>query len=145
VSVLFSEPVELATATVPGNYTLNNGATISAAALSEDNRTVILTTSPLSFQLTYTLTVNNVRDRATTPNTILANSTASFSLNFTPLDIALALGSPEPIGPSSRRTGLVLSEIMFHPTNRTDLRNLEFVELFNSNPWMEDISGYRLS
>ena len=51
----------------------------------------------------------------------------------------------EPLGPSSRRTGLVITEIMYHPAPRTDLRKLEFVELYNSNPTIEDISGFRIS
>lgn len=51
----------------------------------------------------------------------------------------------EPLGPSSRRTGLAFTEIMYHPAERTDGRSLEFIELFNSNPFAEDISGYRLS
>jgi len=34
---------------------------------------------------------------------------------------------------------------MFNPLPRADFRNLEFVELFNSNPFPEDISNYRLS
>lgn len=50
----------------------------------------------------------------------------------------------EPIGPSSRRTPIALSEIMYKPADRTDGRNLEFIELYNSNPWPEDISHYRL-
>jgi hypothetical protein len=54
----------------------------------------------------------------------------------------------EPLGPSSRKTGLVISEIMYHPralSSGVDEAALEFVELFNSNPFYEDISGYRLS
>src|SRR5205085_9529338 len=51
----------------------------------------------------------------------------------------------EPLGPSTRRTGLVISEIMYHPTNRIDGRNLEFVELFNSTPMDEPLAGFRLS
>jgi len=51
----------------------------------------------------------------------------------------------EPLGPSSRRTGLVISEIMYHPAERADGKKLEFVELYNSNPFFEDISGFRLS
>ncbi len=50
----------------------------------------------------------------------------------------------EPSGPSSRRTGIALTEIMYHPAPRTDGRNLEFVELYNSNPFFEDLSGWRL-
>lgn len=51
----------------------------------------------------------------------------------------------EPAGPSSRKTGLVITEIMYNPrpipgfpTNQTR----EFIEVFNSNPWDEDISGF---
>ena len=54
----------------------------------------------------------------------------------------------EPLGPSSRRTGLVISEIQYHPRNvllENRKAELEFVELFNSNPFPEDLSGFRLS
>jgi hypothetical protein len=40
---------------------------------------------------------------------------------------------------------LVISEIMYHPSERSDGRNLELVELYNSNPFFEDIGGYRLT
>jgi hypothetical protein len=43
----------------------------------------------------------------------------------------------EPLGPSSRRTGLVISEIMYHPRDvliGTNQAELEFVEIFNANP-----------
>jgi regulation of enolase protein 1 (concanavalin A-like superfamily) len=53
--------------------------------------------------------------------------------------------SSESLGPCSRKTGLVISEIMYHPAARTDGKNLEFVELYNTNPFFEDISGYRLA
>src|SRR5438270_13163165 len=46
----------------------------------------------------------------------------------------------EPLGQCSRRTSLVLSEIMYHPTNS----NLEFIELFNSRGEPQDLSGYQL-
>ena len=48
-------------------------------------------------------------------------------------------------GPSSRRTGLAIMEIMYHPLTRMDGRNTEFVEIYNSNPFAEDISGYKIS
>ncbi len=51
----------------------------------------------------------------------------------------------EPLGQSSRRTGLVLSEIMYHPPSRADGRKLEFIELYNSLGTPEDLGGYRLS
>ncbi|MEO6436045.1 MAG: lamin tail domain-containing protein, partial [Tepidisphaeraceae bacterium] len=51
----------------------------------------------------------------------------------------------EGAGASSRRTGLAISEIHYHPPARPDGRNLEFIELYNSNPWIEDLAGYRLT
>jgi hypothetical protein len=51
----------------------------------------------------------------------------------------------EPLGQSSRRTSLVISEIMYHPAERPDGKNTEFVELFNALGEPQDISGYRLS
>ncbi|HEU0038011.1 MAG TPA: lamin tail domain-containing protein, partial [Verrucomicrobiae bacterium] len=46
----------------------------------------------------------------------------------------------ERLGQSSRRTSLVISEIMYHPTNSS----LEFVEIFNSRGEPQDLSGYKL-
>ena len=51
----------------------------------------------------------------------------------------------EPLAPSSRRTGLVISEILYHPPDRPDGSDLEFVEIFNTLPYFEDLSGYQLS
>ena len=52
---------------------------------------------------------------------------------------------PEPLGPSSRNTGLVISEIMYNYGFRADGRIIEYVEIYNTNPYPEDISGYKLS
>ena len=57
---------------------------------------------------------------------------------------AFAQPLTEPPGPSSRRTPITFSEFMYKPASRADGRNLEFIELYNSNPWAEDISGYSL-
>ena len=51
----------------------------------------------------------------------------------------------EPLGPSTRRTGLVISEIMYHPKARTDGKVIEFIELYNSMSIFEDLSGYRIT
>ncbi|MBN2506243.1 MAG: lamin tail domain-containing protein, partial [Verrucomicrobia bacterium] len=47
----------------------------------------------------------------------------------------------EPPGPCSRNTGLAITEIMYHPTNS----QLEFIELFNSEPFFHDIGGWRVA
>jgi len=65
----------------------------------------------------------------------------------TPTAAVVAASPPnphEPIGPCSRRTPLVISEIMYHPAPRADLNNLEFLEIYNTNPWFQDLSGYQV-
>ncbi|MEO8429386.1 MAG: lamin tail domain-containing protein, partial [Verrucomicrobiota bacterium] len=145
VTVLFSEAVDAVSSAQPSNYTINNGIQVIGAKFATDARTVILTTSLMAQGTTYTLTVSNVRDRASTPNTIAAGSQKAFSLDFTPLDIRDIVGTSEPLSHSSRRTGLIISEIMYHPTPRVDGKNLEFVEVYNAQGYFEDISGYRLA
>ena len=49
----------------------------------------------------------------------------------------------EPLGPSSRRTGLIISEIMYHPPEVPGL-SLEYVEIFNGQDYFEDLSGFEL-
>ncbi|MGJ8641128.1 MAG: lamin tail domain-containing protein [Opitutaceae bacterium] len=48
----------------------------------------------------------------------------------------------EPGGPSTRKTGFVISEIMHSPVTT---KALEFIEIYNSNPFEEEIGGYRLA
>ena len=91
-------PVEVVSATKASNYTLNNGATVLAANFADDARTIVLTTSVLSPGRTYTLTVNGVKDRATTPNTIAPNSQKTFTLDYTPLDASNVIGGVTSFG-----------------------------------------------
>ncbi len=144
LTVIFSEPVEAASALNPANYTVDHGISVTGAAFGTGPRMVILTTSPMVPGVAYTLLIANVRDRATTPNTMLGAQRA-FSLDSTPLDISFLRPGAEPPGPSSRHGPITISEIMYHPTNRVDGKNLQFVELFNSSAYPEDISGYRLA
>jgi len=78
VEVMFSEPVEQASAENAANYAIDNGVTISGATLQADLKTVRLATSALSQPAAYTLTVSGVRDRAGSPNTIAPASQAAF-------------------------------------------------------------------
>ncbi len=101
IKVVFSEPVAVASATLATNYGVSAGITVSAAAFGADTRTILLTTSPLTFGTAYRLTVSNVRDRAVTPNPILPGSTIDFvASEYAPADI----GSP-PLAGSQTRLG----------------------------------------
>ena len=52
---------------------------------------------------------------------------------------------PEPPGPCNRRSPLVISEIMYHPLPRTDGREAEFVEIYNSGAVPMRLDGYHLT
>ncbi len=51
----------------------------------------------------------------------------------------------ETLGPSNRRTGIVFSEIMYHPAPRSDGEDTEFIEIFNAESVFIDFTGWRLS
>lgn len=65
--------------------------------------------------------------------------------NLTNAVVGVQLNPHEAIGPSSRKSPVAFSEIMWKPAPRTDGKNLEFLELYNSNPWFQNISGYRIT
>ena len=75
VQVLYSKPVEAATAANPANYVFDQGITVTSATLGTDLQTVTLTTSPLTYGTVYQLVINNVRDRMNLPNTIAPDTT----------------------------------------------------------------------
>ncbi|HTI70104.1 MAG TPA: lamin tail domain-containing protein [Candidatus Limnocylindria bacterium] len=65
------------------------------------------------------------------------NTTSQTTVNF--------VRDREPLGPVNRRTGLVFSEIMYHPkTAAGTTNNLEFIELYNADTIFEDLGGWRL-
>jgi hypothetical protein len=52
----------------------------------------------------------------------------------------------EPLGPSSRRSPFVISEIMYNPKKPLNYTgSLEWIELYSSQAWDEDIGNYRIS
>lgn len=85
---------------------------------------------------------------AVTSNNTNTPTTAQF-LNPGPTPpnaVVVANSNPhEPLGPCSRKTGIVVSEIMYKPAARADTNNCEFVEIYNSQPYFHDISGYQIT
>jgi len=54
----------------------------------------------------------------------------------------------EPAGTSSRKTPIVITEIHYNPATITGASNnlsTEFIEIYNSNPFYEDLSGFRIT
>ena len=78
VTLTFDEPLEKASAETSGNYTLSGGVTVSKAVLGGSLSNVVrLTTSPMTINSTYTVTVGGVKDRFN--NSVPAGTQASFS------------------------------------------------------------------
>ncbi len=78
VRVVFTKNVEPGSAQQPANYAISGGVTVGNASLGPDGRTVTLTTSPLTPDTPYVLTVNGVRDTDVPPNEVLPNTQAEF-------------------------------------------------------------------
>ena len=74
-------------------------------------------------------------------------ATAQFCNIFTVTNgvVGVVVNPHDAMGPSSRKSPIAFSEIMWKPAPRTDGRNLEFLEIYNSNPWFQDISGYQIT
>ena len=68
VVLTFSEAMAREAAETSSNYTLDKGAQVTGAKLSEDGKVVTLTVTGMETQKQYTLTVKNLTDAAKTPN-----------------------------------------------------------------------------
>ena len=93
VIIDFNESLNSTEATDQGNYTIN-GLTISQAELLTGDRSVLLTTSAMTDETTYTLAVSNVRDLV--GNIILPGATVDFDF-FQLMTVSFQDGiSPDP-------------------------------------------------
>lgn len=139
VILTFNEPVDLSTAT----FSIAGGTVINATAGPLPGM-VTLTVSGLTPGTSYTVTANSVRDLT---GNVLTTASTGFTAAPPPVPAPIELVRPaaEPIGPATRRGPFVLSEIHYHPRDRVDLKNLEFIELYNTQPWQEDLTGFRLT
>jgi hypothetical protein len=68
--VVFSEPVDRTSAEDPENYRINPTVEVTQANLQADMKSVSLSTSPHQEGVIYTLEVENILDRAASPNEI---------------------------------------------------------------------------
>ncbi|MEO6712909.1 MAG: lamin tail domain-containing protein, partial [Mycobacteriales bacterium] len=132
-TLAFADPLSLtvaASGSTPLSYQWSlNGAPIPSAT----SATYTVANARVADAGTYSVTVTNPVGSATTSAVVSV---------FFPTPAQATWETP---GASNRRTGLTISEIHYHPETRADARDLQFVELYNSNPWLEELSGYRLS
>ncbi len=78
VTVVFSKPVSAATAQDASHYVFTNGVAVTGAALAADMVTVTLNTGTLVFGSNYSIIINGILDRASTPVMIAADTAAEF-------------------------------------------------------------------
>jgi tetratricopeptide (TPR) repeat protein len=94
VEVSFGEPLDPASAEVPGNFAIAPPETIASAVLQPDLRTVRLTTSPLAYGASYALSVQGVTD--VLGNAVPPGAEAAFSwYDEHTLDLRIASGADD--------------------------------------------------
>jgi chitodextrinase len=84
VTMVFDEPLEKASAEIPGNYVIDQGVKVLGAKLGSDLRTVVLTTSEQTHSATYLLTLNGIRDRAQVANVMASNTAVRYTYSSVP-------------------------------------------------------------
>ncbi|MCJ7811888.1 Ig-like domain-containing protein, partial [bacterium] len=108
----FTEPLDPASATVKDNYTINNGISVLRALTNQSQMEVFLETTPHQKGL-YSVTIDNVKDLAAIPNTIVSGRWVTYT--YTPTDTTppvllysefrnpttVELNFSEPLDPSS--------------------------------------------
>lgn len=131
LDVLFSEPVDIATAQTAGNYAVNNGiGNPSGAVRDAGNFALVHLTFGTNFvsPTNYTLTVNNVQDEAS--NIILANSTANFTY-FVAVPAVFK--------------DVIINEIFADENPQVGLPVAEFTELYNRSANTYDLAGWKFT
>lgn len=77
--ITFSEAINQTSALTLSNYSISPSIQILSAGIDGSFTKVYLTTAVHTAGQTYTLTVNNIKDCATVPNTIAANTTVTYT------------------------------------------------------------------
>lgn len=130
VDLLFSEPLDQATAEGTGNYALQPTIAIGSAGLdgTDPARVHLTLASALQNGATHTVIVNGVQDLA---GNAIANGTAEFTYSV-----------PSP----AARGDVVINELMPDPDPPVELPNAEFVELFNTTDDRSfDLTGWTIT
>jgi hypothetical protein len=120
VALVFSKPIDQATAETAANYTIDNGVKVESAARGLDLRTVTLTTSPLVEGVTYSL---KLKDGTVRPFVYVKG----------------LFGSAPKEEPRTARLPKFSKPVLFNTPEADAI--LAALQVFpKNNPWNEDIS-----
>jgi hypothetical protein len=149
VTVIFSRPVDKASAETAANYAIEPGIRVTAAARSVmDSRVVTLTVTPMAEGKPYTLTVKGVKDCAPVPSVVASEAGRAFSFTRGIFSGA-AREEGEAAAASGRRVNHAGRPLPPMPRFREPLMFntpeadavLSAMQVFPpDNPWNEDIS-----
>jgi hypothetical protein len=78
VVLVFTKPVDPATAETAANYSIDNGVKVESASRGLDLKSVTLTTSPLTDGIPYTVRIKNVTDCAAPPVAVAPGTLKTF-------------------------------------------------------------------
>jgi hypothetical protein len=133
VVLLFSKPVDPASAETAANYAIDNGVKVESAARGLDLRTVTLTTTPLSENIPYTVRVKGVTDCSTAPVAVAPGTLKSFPF------VKGLFGAPVKDESRAPRTPKFAKPVLFNTPEADAI--LATIQVFpKNNPWNEDIS-----
>jgi hypothetical protein len=133
VVLVFTKPVDQATAEAAANYSIDHGVKVESASRGSDLRTVTLTTTPLAEGQPYTVRVREVRDCAAPPAPVAAGTLKTFVF------VRGLFGGAPPREESRLRLPKLSKPALFN-TPEADLV-LAGLQVFpKNNPWNEDIS-----
>lgn len=127
LDVLFSEPVDAATAQTLSNYVVNNNVGSPTVAVRDvTNIALVHLTFASNFPngVNNTITVNNVKDLA---GNAIVNGTSTFSFYI------------------PQRFDVIIDEIFADPTPTVALPNAEFIEIKNTSTKSINLQGWRIS
>ncbi len=128
IQVTFSQIVDVADATDPANYTVDNGfGSPSSVTLLSDNEVLLTFTNDFSFNTLYTITANNISDCSGTNVIDTNNNSATFQL-YEPATIF----------------DIIINEIMADPSPQVGLPETEFIELYNRSNKTINLEGFTL-
>ncbi|MFK5921897.1 MAG: PQQ-binding-like beta-propeller repeat protein [Verrucomicrobiota bacterium] len=82
IKIVFTEALETSTAQQASNYLIDHQVLVQEAKLSSDMKSVILSTSPLSEKVNYTIIIRNIKDLATRANVITPQTKQSFNYHL---------------------------------------------------------------
>lgn len=90
IEIVFSEPLEKASAEDAAHYALDNGAKVEKAEMKANGTGVVLTTSALNEGIDYNLAVTGVTDRAKKPNPVADGGKKTF--RFVQMELIVDFG-----------------------------------------------------